>query len=56
MSPGWRYSPDHVAGLLGRTGVDEVARLVIAPAENPARGFPQAYLLTRKVRTPTAGG
>ncbi|MFJ3405714.1 class I SAM-dependent DNA methyltransferase [Promicromonospora sp. NPDC090134] len=48
VSPAWRYSPDHVVGLLGRNGVAEVARLVIAPGEDPARGFPQAHLLGRR--------
>ncbi|MFI2365846.1 class I SAM-dependent methyltransferase [Promicromonospora sp. NPDC019610] len=48
VSPAWRYSPDHVVGLLGRHGVTEVARLVIAPGEDPVRGFPQAHLLGRR--------
>jgi SAM-dependent methyltransferase len=48
VSPAWRYSPDHVAELLAQTGADEVARLVIAPAEDPTRGFPQAHLLARR--------
>lgn len=48
VSPAWRYSPDHVARLLGLSGVTEVARLVIAPGEDPARGFPQAHLLARR--------
>lgn len=48
VSPAWRYSPDHVLGLLGQAGVTEVARLVLAPGEDPVRGFPQAHLLCRK--------
>lgn len=48
VSPAWRYSTDHVVGLLGRHGVTEVARLVVAPGEDPARGFPQAHLLGRR--------
>jgi SAM-dependent methyltransferase len=48
VSPAWRYSPDHVMGLLAESGAGEVARLVIAPAEDPTRGFPQAHLLARK--------
>jgi len=44
----WRFSVDDVAGLLARTGADEVARLVIAPGEDTTRGFPQAHLLVRK--------
>lgn len=50
VTPAWRYSLGHVVDLLGGRGVDEVARLVIAPAEDPARGFPQAHLLARKPR------
>lgn len=48
VSPAWRYAPGHVLGLLGRSGVTEVARLVLAPGEDPVRGFPQAHLLARK--------
>jgi SAM-dependent methyltransferase len=55
VSPAWRYSPDHVAGLLRENGADEVARLVIAPDEDPVRGFPQAHLLARRTAR-TAGG
>jgi SAM-dependent methyltransferase len=51
VSLAWRYSPEHVIDLLGQTGIHEVARLVIAPAEDPVRGFPQAYLLGRKARS-----
>jgi SAM-dependent methyltransferase len=48
VSPAWRYSAGHVISLLGQAGVDEVARLTIAPREDPVRGFPQAHVLTRK--------
>lgn len=48
VSPAWRYSADHVIQLLGQTGVSEVARLTIAPHEDPVRGFPQAHVLGRK--------
>lgn len=51
MADAYTASPDHVMGLLAESGADEVARLVIAPAEDPTRGFPQAHLLARK---PTA--
>lgn len=50
VSPAWRYAPDHVVRLLGAAGADEVARLVVAPAEDAKRGFPQAHLLARKAR------
>ncbi|WP_454859942.1 class I SAM-dependent DNA methyltransferase [Promicromonospora soli] len=55
VSPAWRYSPDHVVGILRETGVHEVARLVIAPDEDPVRGFPQAHLLARKAVAPEPG-
>ncbi len=48
VSPAWRYSPDHMVDLLEQVGVHETARLVIAPSEDPTRGFPQAHLLGRK--------
>ncbi|GAA4714825.1 class I SAM-dependent methyltransferase [Promicromonospora umidemergens] len=48
VSPAWRYSADHVLSLLRQTGVEEVARLTIAPREDPVRGFPQTHVLTRK--------
>ncbi|MGC5011359.1 class I SAM-dependent DNA methyltransferase [Streptosporangium sp. DT93] len=44
----YRYSPDRVAALLSGAGFTEVARLVVAPGEDPVRGFPQAHLLTRR--------
>lgn len=50
VSPAWRFSADHVIGLLEQTKVEEVARLVVAPSEDAARGFPQAHLLARKTR------
>ncbi|TMR97386.1 class I SAM-dependent methyltransferase [Nonomuraea basaltis] len=48
VSLAYRYSPDRVAELLLTAGLAEVARLVIAPSEDPKRGFPQAYLLARR--------
>ncbi|MEU6713584.1 class I SAM-dependent methyltransferase [Nonomuraea sp. NPDC046802] len=51
MSPAYRYSPDRVAGMLLEAGLVEVARLVVAPGEDPNRGFPQAHLLTRRDTT-----
>ncbi|GAB2473883.1 class I SAM-dependent methyltransferase [Promicromonospora xylanilytica] len=49
VSPAWRYSAGHVVGELGRVGVDEVARLVLAPGEDSVRGFPQGFVLGRRV-------
>jgi SAM-dependent methyltransferase len=48
VTPAWRFSPDHVIGLLEQTGIHEVARMMIAPGEDTVRGFPQAHLLARK--------
>jgi SAM-dependent methyltransferase len=48
VSLAYRYSPDRVAELLLKAGLTEVARLVLAPGEDPQRGFPQAYLLARR--------
>lgn len=48
VSLAYRYSPDGVVELLREAGLTEVARLVIAPGEDPMRGFPQAHLLTRR--------
>lgn len=56
VSPAWRYSADHVAGLLAQSGVDEVARLMVAPREDPVRGYPQAHVLARKTAPTPAGG
>jgi len=55
VSLAYRYSPDHVAELLLTAGLTEVARLVIAPAEDPKRGFPQAHLLARRPNTDDHG-
>ncbi|WP_326826415.1 class I SAM-dependent methyltransferase [Streptosporangium sp. NBC_01756] len=48
VSLAYRYSPDHVAELLLKAGIAEVARLICAPGEDPQRGFPQAHLLARR--------
>ncbi|MET8339087.1 class I SAM-dependent methyltransferase [Streptosporangium canum] len=48
VSLAYRYSPGRVAELLLAAGLAEVARLVIAPGEDPQRGFPQAHLLARR--------
>jgi hypothetical protein len=46
------YPLNHVLiQAFAESGADEVARLVIAPAEDPTRGFPQAHLLARKATT-----
>lgn len=45
--PAYRYSAGRVAELLAGVGLGEVARFVVAPGEDPRRGFPQAYLINR---------
>ncbi|GAA1023863.1 methyltransferase [Acrocarpospora pleiomorpha] len=48
VSLAYRYSPDRVAELLLKARLAEVARLIVAPGEDPQRGFPQAHLLARR--------
>jgi ubiquinone/menaquinone biosynthesis C-methylase UbiE len=48
VSLAYRYSPDAVAELLLKAGLTEVARLMLAPGEDPLRGFPQAHLIVRR--------
>ncbi|MDP9864178.1 MULTISPECIES: class I SAM-dependent DNA methyltransferase [Streptosporangium] len=48
VSLAYRYSPDRVAELLLKAGLTEVARLIVAPGEDPRRGFPQAHLIARR--------
>lgn len=47
----YRHAPDRVAGLLLEHGLAEVARLSVAPGEDPQRGFAQAYLIARRARS-----
>jgi SAM-dependent methyltransferase len=56
ICPAYRHSPDHLAGLLAEAGLTEAARLVVASGEDPARGFPQAFLLARRTRPRPGGG
>ncbi|GAA2910421.1 class I SAM-dependent methyltransferase [Streptosporangium fragile] len=49
VCPAYRYSPGHVAELLLRAGFAEMARLAVAPGEDPRRGLPRAFLLVRRV-------
>ncbi|MGW4799165.1 class I SAM-dependent methyltransferase [Nonomuraea sp. NPDC004297] len=46
--PAYRHSAARVAGLLAGMGLREVARMAVAPGEDPKRGFEQVYLLTRR--------
>ncbi|PZG20262.1 class I SAM-dependent DNA methyltransferase [Nonomuraea aridisoli] len=48
VTTAYRHAPDRVAGLLLEHGLAEVARLTVAPGEDPRRGFPQAFLLARR--------
>lgn len=44
----YRWSVDRVAALLREAGLQEVARLVVAPELDPVRGFHYGHLLFRK--------
>ncbi|MCX2181434.1 class I SAM-dependent methyltransferase [Streptomyces sp. SKN60] len=48
VAPAYRWSPDHLAGLLHETGMAEVARLVRAPQPTDRRQFQEVHLLARK--------
>ncbi|MFD6415314.1 class I SAM-dependent methyltransferase [Streptomyces sp. NPDC060194] len=49
VAPAYRWSPDHLAGLLGDHGLAEVARTIRAPQPTDQRPFPAVHLLVRKV-------
>jgi len=44
----YRYSPAHVIDVLTNAGLTEVGRLLLAPGEDPTRGFPHAYIIARR--------
>jgi SAM-dependent methyltransferase len=48
VTTAYRLSVGRVADLLRETGFQEVYRQVLAPEEDPIRGFHLAYLLVRK--------
>jgi SAM-dependent methyltransferase len=48
VSAAYRWSPDHLAGLLRETGLVEVARLIREPEPTDRRQFQEVHLLARK--------
>ncbi|MFI7357632.1 class I SAM-dependent methyltransferase [Streptomyces avidinii] len=48
VAPAYRWSPDHFAALLRRSGLAEVARMVREPQPTDRRQFQEVHLLARK--------
>ena len=48
VAPAYRWWPDHLAALLRRTGLAEVARMVRQPEPTDRRQFQEVHLLARK--------
>ncbi|KFF96152.1 methyltransferase [Streptomyces scabiei] len=48
VAPAYRWWPDHLAALLRRTGLVEVARMVREPEPTDRRQFQEIHLLARK--------
>ena len=52
VAPAYRWWPDHLAALLRRTGLAEVARMVREPEPTDRRQFQEIHLLARKAQAP----
>ncbi|MHA6761531.1 class I SAM-dependent DNA methyltransferase [Streptacidiphilus sp. PAMC 29251] len=48
VAPAYRWSPDHLAALLRKAGLAEVARMVREPRPTDRRQFQEIHLLARK--------
>lgn len=48
VAPAYRWWPDHLAALLRKSGLDEVARMVREPQPTDRRQFQAIHLLARK--------
>lgn len=48
VAPAYRWWPDHLAALLRKSGLDEVARMVREPQPTDRRQFQEIHLLARK--------
>ncbi|MGK5640673.1 class I SAM-dependent methyltransferase [Streptomyces sp. URMC 126] len=48
VAPAYRWSPDHLAGLLREAGLAEAARMVREPRPTDRRQFQEVHLLARK--------
>ncbi|HVV13280.1 class I SAM-dependent methyltransferase [Amycolatopsis sp.] len=53
VAPAYRWSPDHLAALLRKSGLAEVARMVREPQPTDRRQFPEVHLLARKAHLVT---
>lgn len=52
VAPAYRWSPDHLAAMLRRSGLVEVARMVREPQPTERRQFQEVHLLARKAQAP----
>jgi SAM-dependent methyltransferase len=50
VAPTYRWSPDHLAAILRKSGLVEVARMVRKPQPTDRRQFQEVHLLARKVQ------
>ncbi|MEU3183934.1 methyltransferase domain-containing protein [Streptomyces sp. NPDC006923] len=48
VAPAYRWSPDHLAAMLRKAGLAEVARMVREPQPTDRRQFQEIHLLARK--------
>lgn len=48
VAPAYRWWPDHLAAMLRKSGLDEVARMVREPQPTDRRQFQEIHLLARK--------
>ena len=56
VAPAYRWWPDHLAALLGESGLAEVARTVREPQPTDRRQFQEVHLLARKAPAPDRPG
>ncbi|MGW3634925.1 methyltransferase domain-containing protein [Streptomyces sp. NPDC005122] len=54
VAPAHRWWPDHLAAMLGESGLAEVARMVREPQPTDRRQFREVHLLARKSQAGTA--
>jgi SAM-dependent methyltransferase len=50
VAPAYRWWPDHLAAMLRKSGLAEVARMVREPAPTDPRQFQEIHLLARKAQ------
>ncbi|MFD8544560.1 class I SAM-dependent methyltransferase [Streptomyces sp. NPDC059649] len=54
VAPAYRWWPDHLAAMLRKSGLAEVARMVREPQPTDRRQFQEVQLLARKAQTEAA--